>query len=233
MLDWLKRALPNLLTLSSLFSGCLGIIFVLNGQLKIAAYLILLGGVFDFLDGFVARLLGVTSDIGAQLDSLSDMVTFGVLPGMLLYEMMLINNGGEAPYLFVQFLPMLFPICAAIRLARFNVSTEQSDKFIGLATPAATLFVAGLPFIEPTSMLSFLTESNTVIILVSIILAFLMISPFELFAFKMKSSSLEENKFKYAFLILSIILLVFFRLAALPVIIILYIFTSLVENRLT
>jgi len=229
---WLKRQLPNLLTLGNLFSGCLGIIFVQNGQLKVAAMLILLGGLFDFFDGFVARMLKVDSPLGAQLDSLSDMVTFGVLPGMMLYKLMLINNGGEAPYLFIQFLPMLFPICAAIRLARFNISTEQTDKFIGLATPAATLFVAGLPFIAPDSMLSFLSESNVVIIIISLALAFLMISPLELFAFKLKNTSLEENKFKYGFLILSILLLVVFRLAALPIIIILYIFASLLENKL-
>jgi len=232
MLQWFRSQLPNILTLGNLFSGCLGIIFVLNGQLKIAAYLILLGGAFDFLDGFIARLLKVSSPLGAQLDSLSDMVTFGVLPGMMLYKFMLINNGGEAPYLFFQFIPMLFPICAAIRLARFNISTEQSDKFIGLATPAATLFVAGLPFISETSLLSFLHQSNGVLILISLALAFLMISSLELFAFKFKNTSLEENKVKYLFLALSLILLIVLGLGALPIIIILYILASVLELNL-
>lgn len=229
MFSWLRTQLPNLLTLSSLFCGCLGIVMAFKGQLSDAALLMLLGGVFDFSDGFVARALGSSSELGAQLDSLSDMVTFGVLPGMILYA--LLNSAFLDSAHLIQYIPFLFPICAAIRLARFNISTEQTDKFIGLATPAAAFFVAGLPFISEENMLSVLTHNWIVLLLISVGLSILMISSLELFAFKLKDTSWAANKFKYVFLIISVLLLVLFKLGALPIIIILYILASTLENK--
>jgi CDP-diacylglycerol--serine O-phosphatidyltransferase len=137
----MKKHIPNILTLSNLFAGCIGLVFAFDGNLIYASYAIWIAAIFDFFDGFSARMLNVSSPIGKELDSLADMVTFGVLPSMILYQMIEshpIPNLGYGAFILALF--------SALRLAKFNVDTRQSTTFIGMPTPAAAFFVSGLPF---------------------------------------------------------------------------------------
>jgi CDP-diacylglycerol--serine O-phosphatidyltransferase len=149
------RAIPNTLTLLNLLSGCLGIVLAFNDQLEWAGLAILVGGLMDFLDGFMARLLKAHSSIGADLDSLADVVTFGVLPSIILFQLIRIGNGNyfhnleELSTLDIasSALGLLFVVGAALRLAVFNVDESQSEDFKGLPSPAAAIFVAAIPMV--------------------------------------------------------------------------------------
>jgi len=227
--------LPNILTLSNLLCGILAIILVLNDAPKQAVYLVLLAGVFDFFDGFAARALKISGQFGAELDSLADMVTFGVFPGVLLYHILEEQFYiGDVTTLFniipVLALPtLLFPLCAALRLAKFNIDEDQSYYFKGLATPAATLFVCGIPFYEGLHYLAF--AEKYVIYFWTITLCLLMVSNYKLIAFKFKDYSIQNNLLKYLLIIFSIILLFLYQLKALPTIIILYLIISFINFK--
>ena len=129
----LKAQLPNFITLLNLLSGVMGIIWVLEGELLYGAYFVLLSATFDFFDGITARSLKVQSDMGKELDSLADVVSFGVLPGILLYTLTKTQTDSQ----FLPFLCLIIPLLSAYRLAKFNLDTRQSDRFIGLPTPAS------------------------------------------------------------------------------------------------
>jgi len=152
----IKSHIPNTITLLNLFSGVMGIIWVLDGQLLYGAYFVLIAAGFDFLDGFVARLLKVQSEIGKELDSLADVVSFGVLPGIMLFTM--VRDQAELPWL--PYLTLIVPMLSAYRLAKFNLDTRQTDRFIGLPTPANALFISALPHLglEMESIGDFLTS---------------------------------------------------------------------------
>jgi len=227
--------LPNILTLSNLFCGILAIILVMNDLPKQAVYFVLLAGLFDFFDGFAARALKISGKFGAELDSLADMVTFGVFPGVLLYhileEQFYLEEVSALFYKIpVLALPtLLFPLCAALRLAKFNISDDQSYYFKGLATPAATLFVCGIPFYEGLNYLVF--AEQYVIYFWTICLSLLMVSNYKLIAFKFKDYSIQNNLLKYLLIVFSCILLILFQLKALPTIIILYLIISFINFR--
>ena len=158
----IKRLIPNLLTAGNLVGGILAIIFALTGRIDLAPWCIFASAIFDFLDGFAARLLKVQNELGKQLDSLADMVTFGVAPGvivllMLNYEIVGIDDKffsvfgvnfvfDENPYP-IHFIALLIPVFALFRLAKFNLDTRQTSSFIGLPTPAMTLFFAAIPLL--------------------------------------------------------------------------------------
>ena len=137
----MKKHIPNILTLSNLLAGCIGLVYAFNGNLVYASYAIWIAAIFDFLDGFSARMLKVSSPIGKELDSLADMVTFGVLPSVILFQMI-----GNQPYEYLSYGAFILALFSALRLAKFNVDTEQTTTFIGMPTPAAAFFVSGLPF---------------------------------------------------------------------------------------
>ena len=139
----LKAQLPNFITLLNLLSGVLGIIWVLEGQPLYGAYFVILAATFDFFDGFTARLLKVQSDMGKELDSLADVISFGVLPGILLYS--LTESQTEAA--FLPYCTLIIPMLSAYRLAKFNLDTRQSDRFIGLPTPANALLLTTIPYL--------------------------------------------------------------------------------------
>ena len=149
------KAIPNTLTLCNLICGCLGIVFAFNQQLEWAGYLIGIAAVFDFLDGFAARLLNAKSPIGGQLDSLADMVTFGVLPGVIIFQLLSISFGeyfvefSQRPitHIAVQCIGFLIVTFSALRLAKFNIDDAQSDSFIGMPTPAIAIFIGSLPIV--------------------------------------------------------------------------------------
>jgi len=220
----MKRHLPNFLTCCNLVCGCLGIVFVLEGRDVPAAYFVWLAGIFDFFDGFVARLLKVTSPIGKELDSLADVISFGLLPSLVMYKM-LSSSGGAAWLPYIAFLIAVF---SALRLAIFNVDETQTDSFRGLNTPANTIFITSLPLLY--NDVGRWLYQPAVLLALTVVFSFLLVSPIRFFAFKFKSFRWKENKVQFTFLIVSVLLLVAVKFLAIPIIIILYILLSLLDN---
>ncbi len=217
----IRKNIPNMLTCANLVSGCVGIYFVFSGDLLMATYLIWTAMIFDFLDGFVARLLRVSSPIGKELDSLADMVTFGVLPGFMM--LFLIREGlPEQPEW--GFAALAVPVFSALRLANFNVDERQSDSFIGLPTPANALFLSSLPFLEGTMMEWILNPWPLLVI--TVVFAFLLVAPLPLFSLKFSSFRWTGNRLRINFLLISLLCLLFFRMAGIPLIILVYLAMS-------
>lgn len=222
--------IPNLMTCGNLLCGCLGIMQVFEGHLLMASYLIFIAGVLDFLDGFVARAMNSSSPIGKELDSLADMVTFGVLPAFMVLKLYLMATPNDDDY--KKYIPLIIAIFSALRLAKFNIDTRQSDSFIGVPTPANALVVASFPLIleyNPDYSQYILNTIN--LILYSFIISFLLIAELPLLAFKFKSFAWTDNQIKYIFLILSLILLVLLKFVAIPLVVLIYILFSVWNNR--
>jgi CDP-diacylglycerol---serine O-phosphatidyltransferase len=218
------------LTALNLFSGMVGIYFVLDGFIQYGAYFILIAAGFDFLDGFVARILKVQSEIGKQLDSLADLVTFGVLPAFILFQW--IGQGSDSKYL--PFLALTMGIFSAIRLAKFNIDERQTDRFIGVPTPANALFISCLPFFAIRFPgLGNLLSQPYVLIAISLIMSLLLVAELPLIALKFKSYALGPNIFRYLILFIGLISLVLLGLAGIPIVIICYIVLSVLESAFT
>ncbi len=223
----MKRHLPNFLTCCNLICGCLGVVFVLEGRDMPAAYFVWIACVFDFFDGFAARVLKVTSPIGKELDSLADVVSFGVLPSLVMYKMI----SGSTASSFLPFLAFSIVVFSALRLAIFNVDETQRDSFRGLNTPANSLFITSLPLLYD-DVGRWLYEPP-VLIAITLIFSFLLVSRIEIFALKFKNFAWKENRTRFTFLILSVLLLIGLQITAIPIIIILYIVLSLVDNTIS
>lgn len=234
-----KKHIPNILTLLNLLAGCIAIVFAFENIL-ICSYLIGIAAIFDFLDGMAARLLNVKSELGKQLDSLADLVSFGVVPGFIMYSM--IKASSDCPVLAVNgmnLVPMvafLIPLMSAYRLAKFNIDERQSDSFLGLPTPAVALLIASLPLIliQQTTIFGWsliffadLLNNSAFLIALSVILSVLLVVELPLFSLKFKSFSWNENKIRYLFILISLIFLLLMYFAAVPIIIILYICFSI------
>lgn len=218
----IKKHIPNALTCANLFSGCIGIVYAFNGDLKTVAFFVIASGVFDFFDGFAARLLHVKSDIGKELDSLADVVSFGFLPGVVMFELL----GGNANYL--AYAGFLITVFSALRLAKFNIDTRQTEEFIGLNTPMNTFFIISLPYLA--DRFSFI--SNTYfLIAITLICSLLLVSEIKLFSMKISGFQWAQNKFKFIFLFISVVLLAFLNFAALPIILVLYILFSQIHFK--
>jgi len=224
----MKRHIPNFITCLNLFSGCVGIVFAFKGQLEYAGYAILLSAAFDFFDGMVARWLRTYSLIGKELDSLADVVSFGVLPAAILYKLFL-----QAPSVFaVDWLPysaFLIAVFSALRLAKFNIDTRQSENFIGLPTPACALFIMSLPFIDGVAALAL--QNAIVLLIITLLLCFLLIAELPLLSLKFKDLSFANNRNRYTLIILGGILILFLNFAAIPLILIIYIVLSLLQFK--
>ena len=219
----LIKHIPNLITLSNLACGCLAIAYLIKGELQTASYLIWAGLFFDFSDGFVARLTKSDSKLGEQLDSLADVVTFGVVPSTIVYQIFELSYT-EFEYSHLAF---LMALAAGYRLARFNVSSPSTGDFEGLPTPTAALLVSALPFLEGSIWVSMYS-----LIIISVLTSLLMISKIPLIALKFKSFALAQNIFKYVLLITSLILLITLQFYAIPFIFILYFIVSFLETKL-
>ncbi|WP_113925899.1 CDP-diacylglycerol--serine O-phosphatidyltransferase [Cognataquiflexum aquatile] len=226
----IKQHIPNALTSLNLAAGMAGILFVLDGQLEFGAYMVFLAAVFDFLDGFVARILKVSSEIGKQLDSLADMVTFGVLPAFILFSM--IEYQTENQYLpYVAFLVGIF---SALRLAKFNIDVRQSDRFIGVPTPANALLISTLPFLaEESEFFGGLLSNPFVLVGIGVVMSFLLVAELPLIALKFKDFSFSKNIFRYLVIAFSLISLIIFGIAGIPFAIIVYIALSFIEALIT
>ncbi|MEJ7645140.1 MAG: CDP-diacylglycerol--serine O-phosphatidyltransferase [Chryseolinea sp.] len=216
------KHLPNALTCCNLICGILGIIYLWEGDHVPAAYFVWAACIFDFFDGFAARLLKISSPIGKELDSLADMVSFGALPALFIYKQ-LSSFDTTPPYL--PYIALLIVVCSAIRLAVFNIDETQSDSFRGLPTPANAIFLTSLPFLQYRAFESIFTPIGLTII--TVVFSLLLVSRFELFALKFKNFTWEQNRLRFTFLLISVLLLAALHLAALPLIIILYIALSL------
>ncbi|EMR04555.1 CDP-alcohol phosphatidyltransferase family protein [Cesiribacter andamanensis] len=243
----IRHYIPNALTCSNLVCGCLGLVAVLEGKLIWAPYLIWLAGLFDFLDGFAARQLKVSSPIGGELDSLADMVTFGVLPSMLLFVMLREPNlaglemagidmaSWDLPGMtmpgWVPYLAFVVAVFSALRLAKFNVDTRQTTSFIGVPTPANALLISSFPLIvQQQPDWSFIWHP-AFLLAVAFGMSFLLVAEIPLFALKFKDFSWQGNRIKYIFLLLSVLLIIFFKFVAIPLIILLYVFLSLLTKE--
>ena len=243
----MKKHIPNIITSLNLLCGCLAILFVVSGDLVIASLLVIIGLFFDFFDGLAARLLHVQSEIGKQLDSLADMVSFGVVPGLVMFQLLNkaivpqvletgfenaeIINGLEEGMSFIPFIGMLIIIASAYRLAKFNIDSRQTDIFIGLPTPANTLLIISLPLIfqfQYTPFIESIIFNQWFLIGVTIISSFLLNAEIPLFALKFKTWDVASNKIRYAFLAICILAIILLKFIAIPFIIILYILMSLV-----
>ncbi|HEX2934203.1 MAG TPA: CDP-diacylglycerol--serine O-phosphatidyltransferase [Bacteroidales bacterium] len=232
-------SIPNFITLINLLCGCLSIVFAFNNLLIPAALLIFAAGIFDFLDGFAARLLKTYSDIGKQLDSLADVVSFGVAPSVIVFKLLewtvltKYNDVQLQNPLFTIALPGLAFILAlfsALRLAKFNIDSRQSDSFIGVPTPAAAFLVASFPFIvRDYPNFQHIILNEYVLLIVVIVLSVLLISEIPLISLKFKNFNPVNNKSRYLLLTTSIVLLILFHISAFPIIFILYLIISVID----
>ena len=223
----IKRNIPNFITILNLICGISSIIVLFKYELIYSGILIFAGAIFDLADGLLARALNATSEIGKQLDSFADMVTFGVAPGVLMYQ--LINNQ-NLDTIELSYIAFLIPIFSSIRLSKFNIDNRQTTSFIGLPTPGAAIFIASLPIIIQKYNTEF---SLNILIIITLSLSLLLIAELPLFSLKIKKNEKlksTENIIRIIFLFLTIILLFVFNYAAIPFIVILYIILSILNN---
>lgn len=246
----IKKQIPNLFTLLNLLAGLIAILMVASDKLVEAAFFVFLGIFFDFFDGFFARKLKVEGEFGKQLDSLADLVTSGVVPGLVMFQLILYSvkqewfmqlscevgdwrDYSETFYYYLPFIGLIIPLAAAYRLAKFNIDERQTSSFIGLPTPAFSIFVLSLPLILYYSDEQFfvdIIQNKYVLIVITLVGSYLLNAEIPLFSLKFKNYTWAKNKIKYIFIILTIGLLLTLQTVAIPLVIILYILMSLLEN---
>lgn len=231
----MKASIPNFITLLNLFSGCIAVIYALEGNMKLTALFVCIGIFFDFFDGLLARKLKVQSELGVQLDSLADMVTSGLVPGLVLFHLF-----GLAPQAswdtqgFLPYVGLFVTLASAYRLAKFNISTNQSDSFIGVPTPANALLIISLPLIleyQNTEALQALILAPWFLTLLSLVSCYLLNAPIKLLALKFKTWRLKDNFYRYILILWSISLLIVFQFSGIPLLLISYILISLMSNK--
>lgn len=240
---WLKRNIPNFLTCMNLVCGCLAIHSLYSGALVQATWLVLIAAAFDFSDGFAARLLHVKSEIGKQLDSLADVISFGLVPGVAMF--LLLQNGivkwqMDLPK-YTPFLAFMIPVFSAIRLAKFNIDEKQTVSFRGLPTPANGILIMSLlplvskrylsPLFPFNDYLFFFIHHPAVLITGIFVLSFLLVSNIPLFAMKFTGFGWKGNQVRYIFIIIAVVLIALFYFVAVPFVILLYIVLSLFQYR--
>ena len=245
----IKRLIPNFFTMLNLFCGCLALVMVSENNFEWSFFFVCLGIFFDFFDGYFARKFGVAGPLGVQLDSLADMVTSGVVPGYVIFKFLnkidvtefLLNHcsyqykGAD----YIPYLGFIITLGACYRLAKFNIDTRQSDSFIGLPTPANALFFTSLPLLHiiPESVKDAENLNFTLLKIVFVALVFLsayvMNAEIPLFSLKIKDFSFAKYKLQIFFLALSVMMLIFLQILAVPLIIILYVLLSVINNIVT
>lgn len=219
--------IPNMVTLGNLLCGCMAVVAALvHHDLRTAFWLVVAAAVLDFLDGFTARMLKSYSALGVQLDSLSDMVSFGLVPGVILYSIYNGAGGAEwwAPGAYAVFAVTLF---SALRLAKFNIDEEQKDEFIGMPTPACAIFIASAGWLYDAGVYEI---APVWVLVAAACLSWLLISPIRMFSLKFHNFSFGQNKLRYIFVICSLAAVAVLRVAAVPIVITAYIIVSIVRN---
>lgn len=241
----MKKHIPNFITSLNLVSGFIAVIFAATGDLLTASWLIAAAMIFDFLDGFSARLLEAYSDVGKELDSLADVVSFGVAPAVIIYN--LLNNSvstnppdqadanGKIGFVIMLIIPAIMPVCAALRLAIFNLDASQATSFKGLPTPANAIAVISLVVAghySGSSFIALLTGSPVFLTLFSVTLSLLMISRINLFSLKISNLKFKGNEGRYLMVFLLAAAFVILGVNATALIIPVYIISSLVSGYL-
>lgn len=226
----LLKFIPNFLTLTNLFFGCLAVYYGIMGDLETLAYLVLAGMFCDFFDGFFARQFKIDSQLGIQLDSLSDLVTFGLTSSIVILQLIesssfVVNNSSSSYVKFVPFIAFLITVASSYRLAKFNVNSIDSN-FKGLPTPANALLIVFIPFFIDYFEISALFQNIYLLVFLVLISSYLLVSNQAMFSFKLKNLSFKENKLIYFFVLLSILLIAIFGFASIPIIIVIYIITN-------
>lgn len=241
------KHIPNLISLGNLMSGCIAVVFAVQGNLQLAAGFVILGIFLDFFDGLAARAFKVESTIGKELDSLADVVTSGLAPGIVMMQLIQFACSNDFPKILISFPPLdistnaflplfglLITLASAYRLAKFNVDDRQTDSFIGLPTPANALWIISLPLIliyQPTEIAIQLLLNPWVLIGLTLLSAYLLNANIRLFSLKFKTRSFKGNSLRYVFLIASLAMLIAFWFAAVPLVILLYILLSLIAKK--
>lgn len=230
-----KKHIPNGITLLNLLCGCVALVFAMDKNFEMVFCFVALGIFFDFFDGFFARLFQVGTPLGLQLDSLADMVTSGVVPGVVMYFLLKdswINEVGT----LVPYLGFLITLGACYRLANFNIDTRQSDSFIGLPTPANALFILSLPLIIKETSLGFVTElvaNKWLLIVVTLMSTYIMNAELPLFSLKIKNFTFQKYKVQLIFVLISTALLLGFQYLGVAIVILMYVLLSVLINRFT
>lgn len=230
-MNFIKNNLANAFTLGNLFSGCVGIIHLFLGDYQTTAICIIISLILDFFDGFIARALGSSSNLGGQLDSLADMVSFGFLPGITIYIALLESMSKESNIgIYAGIFITLF---SCLRLAIFNLDEEQKYYFKGLNTPSNTILIFGLyyAFKENNSFAFLFQNQGLYLYFLVAISSFLLVSPIKMIAMKFKSKQLKDNYPKLALLIGGILILLIFKTTGIPLVIIYYILISLIFQK--
>lgn len=237
----MKSYIPNFLTLLNVFSGCVATVFAVLNHLEWAALFVFIGIFFDFFDGLAARLLNVQSEIGVQLDSLADMITSGLVPGIVMFQLLnMAERGGwnlgffghDDEMTLLPFLGFVITLASAYRLANFNVDENQVSSFRGLPTPANALLILSLPLIllyHNNEVLSGIILNQWFLIGLTLVSAYLLNSRIELFALKFNNWTFKDNAIRYLFLIGSLIMLLTLKFLAIPLIIAFYLIASVLN----
>ena len=233
-----------MLTLLNLFCGSIAVIYAINSNFYAAAIFMFLGIFFDFFDGFAARILKAQSEVGLQLDSLADMVTSGLVPGIVMFKLLEVveSDWGELDLsndFWIPIIPLLglcITLASAYRLAKFNVDEEQQSYFKGLPTPANAILIISLPLIlefQNNDIMNSIILNKWFLIGVTLLSCYMLNAKVKLFALKFSDWSFQTNATRYIFLLLSIVMLIVLKFAAIPAIIVLYILMSITTNITT
>jgi CDP-diacylglycerol--serine O-phosphatidyltransferase len=242
----IKKHIPNLFTLLNLLAGTIAVIYAVQNELLWATLFVFIGVFFDFFDGFIARLLKIQGELGKQLDSLADMVTSGVVPGIVLFQLLQedpvvlqINKTSLSwdtqETSLLPYVGLLFTLAAAYRLATFNLDERQSATFIGLPAPAATLVVLSIPLIMTYGTnheLTMLLTEDWVLILLTVLLSVLMNVNIPMFSLKFNGFSWQKNKIKYVFLAVALLAILTLNYYAIPIVVLVYIAISVGKKLL-
>ena len=230
----IKHHLPNALTLLNVFCGSAAVVCIFNGYYGYAFWFLFAGGWADFFDGFVARALKVPSTLGKELDSLADMVSFGLVPGVIYYALLSYGWHQATPPFDLHALALpgfLVTMFAALRLAKFNLDTRQTEDFIGMPTPAVTVFSTGMMLVFAYDLygLREVVSSPWLVYPVVVGLSWILISEFPMFSMKFKGVHWRGNEYRWIFLILALNLFIILRAASFVVVILVYIALSAVR----
>lgn len=242
-MNFIKNNLANAITLGNLFSGCIGAVHLLLGDYQTTAICIILSLVLDFFDGFVARALKANSNLGTQLDSLADMVSFGLIPGLAMFKMLEpFGNevlGMQLPFA-IKYFGFFITLFSCLRLAIFNLDEDQKYYFKGLNTPSNTILIFGIYYFIETISLDFnklnyiladMHVKGGILIFITILSSWLLISPIKMIAMKFKSMKLQDNYPKLALLIGAILILLIFKTVGIPLVILYYILISIIFQK--
>lgn len=211
----MRKHIPNIITSFNLLSGCIAALLILESDYSMALLFVIASGLFDFFDGMVARLLRVHSPMGKELDSLADVISFGFVPSLVMFTLL----QQESMLFWLPYLGFFIVIMSAWRLAKFNIDERQSTDFIGLNTPMNTFFIFSLPFIREIYPQLF---NSVVLVGVTLVTGILLISEIRLFSMKLSGFAWKENKFRFLFLLFSLLSLLFLKVLAIPLILAFY-----------